>query len=701
MQVTASGFSPGASLVVTQCANKGNSTGPGDCNLADIRTVTANSTGQIATQFTVVKGPFGTSLDIVCGSSQSCLALGKPGHNVSYPGGGRPDQLRLTGRSPDLVGRGIWSTPRQDQPPRSVLAFTMAATGRQERPRRGSTATGAVVLPSWSAPSPGTTRPRLSLAVLSLVLFVTFLDNTIVATALAEHPDRFECRSQRPAMDRQCVRPHLRGADAHFRHPRRPSRTAAPSWPGGVGGVHRSARSLAGRLYQRDSHRGPGGDGRRGGRLRAGHPVDDPSALSRSRRTGSSPRRVGSRLRSRPGLGTGHRGSLCRRVVVAGRLRLQHRSRTGRPRRRVADPAGGGQPRPADAWTCSGFVLGAVALIAGTFATIAGETTGYASWWIALLFAIALGAAVAFVYVERRAEEPVLDLHYFRDRAFAGGNLVAFTGYFATFAVFFFIPLYLQLIGTASPDEVALDFLPMAAVMIAGVGTEWPMGGPDRTRASPCASAVSAPASGSSSPTPCSPIIRASVCSVVAHHGRRRPRCGHGGGDHIGAGSGAGRAVRDGGVGRSTPAGNWGRWPAWPCSARSSTACCCHNLSQQLAGSRTSRPALRQEVITAVLTGSVNTSAIDSAEDRPRRPDRDGGPGRGQQLVLRGAQRGFDYRRRPPAGFGVVAAGRRMVRGRRDDASRTSTARPGRPGGGGGSALGCFSEGDRGGGSPI
>ena len=35
------------------------------------------------------------------------------------------------------------------------------------------------------SPEPGTTRPRLSLAVLSLVLFVTFLDNTIVAAALA------------------------------------------------------------------------------------------------------------------------------------------------------------------------------------------------------------------------------------------------------------------------------------------------------------------------------------------------------------------------------------------------------------------------------------------------------------------------------------------------------------------------------------
>jgi MFS family permease len=113
-----------------------------------------------------------------------------------------------------------------------------------------------------------------------------------------------------------------------------------------------------------------------------------------------------------------------------------------------------------------GFFLGATALIAGTFATIAGETAGYASWWIGLLYAGALGCALAFVLVERRAEEPVLDLKFFRDQAFLGGNLVAFTGYFATFAVFFFIPLYMQLIGTASAYDIALDFLPMAAVMI-------------------------------------------------------------------------------------------------------------------------------------------------------------------------------------------------------------------------------------------
>jgi len=77
VQITATGFSPGASLVVTQCANKGNSTGPGDCNLAGIRTITANSAGQVATQFTVIKGPFGTN-HIVCGSSQSCLVSVNP-----------------------------------------------------------------------------------------------------------------------------------------------------------------------------------------------------------------------------------------------------------------------------------------------------------------------------------------------------------------------------------------------------------------------------------------------------------------------------------------------------------------------------------------------------------------------------------------------------------------------------------------------
>jgi hypothetical protein len=77
VHVTATGFSPHATLVVTQCANKGTATGPGDCNLAGIRTVTANSAGQVDTQMTVIKGPFGAN-HIVCSGSQSCLVSVSP-----------------------------------------------------------------------------------------------------------------------------------------------------------------------------------------------------------------------------------------------------------------------------------------------------------------------------------------------------------------------------------------------------------------------------------------------------------------------------------------------------------------------------------------------------------------------------------------------------------------------------------------------
>jgi Neocarzinostatin family len=72
VQLEATGFSAGESLVVTQCASKGSATGEGDCNLAGIQSVTADSAGEVNTKFTVIKGPFGSS-HIVCNSSGSCL----------------------------------------------------------------------------------------------------------------------------------------------------------------------------------------------------------------------------------------------------------------------------------------------------------------------------------------------------------------------------------------------------------------------------------------------------------------------------------------------------------------------------------------------------------------------------------------------------------------------------------------------------
>lgn len=116
----------------------------------------------------------------------------------------------------------------------------------------------------------------------------------------------------------------------------------------------------------------------------------------------------------------------------------------------------------------AGMVLGAAALGAVSFAVIEGETVGYATWWIALLFAASFVFAVLFVAVERRARSPMLDLGMFRRLPFIGSNVVAFAIFFGTFSIFFFTALYVQLVAAQSPYRTALDFLPMAVALIVG-----------------------------------------------------------------------------------------------------------------------------------------------------------------------------------------------------------------------------------------
>lgn len=113
-----------------------------------------------------------------------------------------------------------------------------------------------------------------------------------------------------------------------------------------------------------------------------------------------------------------------------------------------------------------GLGLSAAALGAAAYAVIAGETAGYTTWWVVALFALAVLAAVGFVVVEARSASPVLELAFLRRPAFTGANIVAFTTYFGIFAIFFFVALYVQLVGTSSAYHTALDFLPMAIGMI-------------------------------------------------------------------------------------------------------------------------------------------------------------------------------------------------------------------------------------------
>ena len=132
-----------------------------------------------------------------------------------------------------------------------------------------------------------------------------------------------------------------------------------------------------------------------------------------------------------------------------------------------------------------GFFFGAAFLGCISFAVIQGEESGYGANWIVALFVLCGVSGLAFVVTERRVKSPMLDLTMFRRAPFAGSTFVAFAAYFGTFSIFFFTALYLQVVVGSSAYQTAVDFLPMAAGLIivsgltgplvARIGARWPM----------------------------------------------------------------------------------------------------------------------------------------------------------------------------------------------------------------------------------
>ena len=141
--------------------------------------------------------------------------------------------------------------------------------------------------------------------------------------------------------------------------------------------------------------------------------------------------------------------------------------------------------RPSARWDIAGFVLGPLALAALIFAVILGETHGYRSPLILALFVVGGAALAASILAELRAPAPMLDLRYFRRPPFTGALVVAFAAYFGIFSIFFFTALYLQVVVGYSAFRLAGLFAPMAGALIfgsvfagrwvAGVGPRLPM----------------------------------------------------------------------------------------------------------------------------------------------------------------------------------------------------------------------------------
>jgi Na+/melibiose symporter-like transporter len=94
-----------------------------------------------------------------------------------------------------------------------------------------------------------------------------------------------------------------------------------------------------------------------------------------------------------------------------------------------------------------------------------GEHFGWSDPRALALVIAAAALAVAFVFIEFRAEEPIIPMRLFRNPIFTVGNIFTFLIGFAMFAGAIFLPLFFQTVMGMSPTESGLAMLPMVAGM--------------------------------------------------------------------------------------------------------------------------------------------------------------------------------------------------------------------------------------------
>jgi EmrB/QacA subfamily drug resistance transporter len=111
---------------------------------------------------------------------------------------------------------------------------------------------------------------------------------------------------------------------------------------------------------------------------------------------------------------------------------------------------------------------GLIAFSGGLFLLIFGLIRGNPEGWGSAPIVASLGGAVvlllAFVAIEARSDNPMLDLGLFRKPAFNGVSAVAFGLSAGMFAMFLYLTIYMQGVLGFSPLETGLRFLPLTVL---------------------------------------------------------------------------------------------------------------------------------------------------------------------------------------------------------------------------------------------
>jgi EmrB/QacA subfamily drug resistance transporter len=107
---------------------------------------------------------------------------------------------------------------------------------------------------------------------------------------------------------------------------------------------------------------------------------------------------------------------------------------------------------------------GVVTLVAGLVPILIGltiaETSSLTDPYVWAWIAVGLVFLGIFVAVERRASEPIIPLHLFRNRTFSASMVAIFFATFGFGAAIIFLPLYFQIVEGASATESGYRLLP-------------------------------------------------------------------------------------------------------------------------------------------------------------------------------------------------------------------------------------------------
>lgn len=113
-----------------------------------------------------------------------------------------------------------------------------------------------------------------------------------------------------------------------------------------------------------------------------------------------------------------------------------------------------------------GAVCSAVSLFALCLALSRAHVWGYTSAATLGALVIAVLAGIAFIAIERRVAEPILDLRMFDNRVFAFSLLAAVLYFTSLNGILFILPIELQTVGGMSGFDAGLALMPLAAAIV-------------------------------------------------------------------------------------------------------------------------------------------------------------------------------------------------------------------------------------------